>query len=166
VHLQQLTVFFRAALECSVYLAPTEPGLSASELFEVGKRAGYQEGEMGDALPRVATQYFGQSRNLLPDLDPTWPHFLLPQTPDYRNVAAFDSMYSQFNDSLKAVGRRARLERRVIVERAISRGIPRKDIEAAITIALLCDVLIDKNDVLSSKHGLLVEPPPERSTEA
>lgn len=160
MHLQQLTVFLRAALECSVYLAPTEPGLSQSELFEVGKRAGYQEGEMGDALPRVATQYFGGSRKMLSDPDPMWPHFVLPQTPDYRNVAAFDSMHSQFNDSLKAVGRGARLERRVIVERAISQGIPRKDIEAAITIAILCDVLVDKDDVLSSTHGLVVEPLP------
>ncbi len=51
MHLQQLTAFLRAALECSAYLAPTERGLSASELLEVGKRAGYQEGEIGDALP-------------------------------------------------------------------------------------------------------------------
>ena len=97
---------------------------------------------------------------MLPDPDPMWPQFVLPQKPDYRNVAAFDSMHSQFNDSLKAVGRGARLERRVIVERAISQGIPRKDIEAAITIAILCDVLVDKDDVLSSKHGLVVEPLP------
>ena len=160
MHLQKLTTFLKAALECSVYLAPTDPGLSTSELFEVGRRAGYQEGEMGDALPRVATQYFGQSRKLQPDPDPMWPHFVLPQTPDYRNVAAFDSLYSQFNDSIRALGRGARLERAVIVERAIAQGIARNDIEAAVTIAILGDVLVDKNGVLSSKHGRVVEPLP------
>jgi hypothetical protein len=160
VHLQQVAAFLRAALECSVYVAPTDPGLSTSELFEVGKRAGYQEGELGDALPRVATQYFGQARKSLPDPNPMWPTFVLPQTPDYRNVAAFDSLYSQFNDSIRASGRGARLERGVIVERAIAQGIPRNDIEAAITIAILCEVLVEKNGTLSSKHGHVMEPLP------
>ena len=126
----------------------------------MGKRAGYQEGELGDALPRVATQYFGRARKLLPDPDPMWPHFVLPQTPDYRNVAAFDSMYSQFNEIIRSQGRGARLERGVIVERAIAQGIPRDDIESAITIAILCEVLVDKNGALSSKHGHVVEPLP------
>ena len=38
---QELIAFLKAALECSVYVAPLEPGLTYDELIEVGKGAGY-----------------------------------------------------------------------------------------------------------------------------
>jgi hypothetical protein len=50
---QEVTKFVRAALECSVFLSPRDPGLTHDELFEIGKRVGYEKGEIGDALPGV-----------------------------------------------------------------------------------------------------------------
>ena len=47
---QEVQQFLAAALECSVYVAPKDPGLTHAELFEAGGRVGYQEGELGDAL--------------------------------------------------------------------------------------------------------------------
>ena len=34
--LHRVVAFVRAALECSIYLAPTEPGLTHAELVEIG----------------------------------------------------------------------------------------------------------------------------------
>jgi hypothetical protein len=72
---QEVVAFIRAALECSVYVAPLKPGLSYDELVEVSKRAGFQEGEVGDALPQVVRQRFGGGR-FQPDPDFThWQIF-------------------------------------------------------------------------------------------
>ena len=81
---QEVQQFLTAALECSVYVAPKDPGLTHAELFEAGGRVGYQEGELGDALRGVAAQmYFGDSR-LMPRAGFTWSQFNIPEEPDYR----------------------------------------------------------------------------------
>ncbi len=156
---QAVVNFLQIALECSVYVAPTAPGLTRTELFEVGRRAGFQDGEIGDALPRITTESFGRSARLLSNLmDPMWPYFNARPEPDYRNVAAFDFMHSQMNALIKSEGaRNARLDRSVLVDRAIAEKIPRNDIEAAITISILGNVLVEKDNILSSKYGLVVE---------
>jgi len=41
---QEIITFLKAALECSVFLDPTDPGLSYEEILEVGKRVGWQPG--------------------------------------------------------------------------------------------------------------------------
>jgi hypothetical protein len=46
---QEIISLLKAALECSIYLNPTDPGLSYEEILEVGKRLGFQAGEVGDA---------------------------------------------------------------------------------------------------------------------
>jgi len=51
--LQEVVQLLQAAIEASVYIAPTEPGLTATELYEIGKRTGLKEGEIGDAMPQV-----------------------------------------------------------------------------------------------------------------
>jgi hypothetical protein len=154
--------FLQIALECSVYVAPREPGLTYDELLEVGKRLGLQAGEIGDALPRVTTEYFGRGgRLLLTHPDPMWPYFNARPEPDYRNVTAFDFMHSRLNALIKSEGARyARIDRSVLVDRAIAAKIPRNDIEAAITISLLCEVIVEKDNVLSSRHGIPFEPLP------
>jgi hypothetical protein len=43
----------RQALECSVFVAPTEPSLTYAEISEVVKRLGYPDGEINDAF-RIA----------------------------------------------------------------------------------------------------------------
>ena len=42
--------FLAAALECSIYVSPTEPGLTKQELVESCLRAGYKQGESSDAV--------------------------------------------------------------------------------------------------------------------
>ena len=163
MNLQEIVRFLQVALECSVYLAPLDPGLSYAEISEVGKRAGLQGGEIEDALPGLALSHFGGSKRLLPAPNALWIVFSIPQVPEYRSIAAFDFMHSQFNASLRAEGKRnARLERSVIVERAIAANIPPRDIEAAITISVMCDLLVDKDGVLSSKSGMVYEPLPSQ----
>lgn len=162
--LQEVTGFLQVALECSIYLAPREPGLTHDEIHEAGKRAGFQAGEIGDALPTVTTQYFGSRANrLLPNehMVVMLAIFTLPRDPDYRNIAAFDFMYSQFNASLRAEGaRNAQLERNIIVERVIAQKIPRHDIEAAITISIMSKHIVEKGDLLHLASGRVYEPLP------
>lgn len=122
---QQLIAFLKACLECSVYIAPTEPGLTYDELLEAGKRAGYQPGQISDAMQDVTTIYFGrQNRRLQPERNDTalWLHFGIAQEdPDFRNPDAFDFVFDQLRTSVNANGaRNAKLERSVIVEREIS----------------------------------------------
>lgn len=159
---QKVMAFLQIALECSVYVAPKEPGLTYAELLEVGKRVGLQAGEIGDALPRVATQYFGRSGRLFLDHpDPMWSHFAMRREPEYRNIEAFDFMHVQLNDLIRSEGaRNARIDRAVLVDRAIAAGISRDHIEAAITISALCDVVVEKDNVLSSRYGTPIEPLP------
>jgi hypothetical protein len=153
--LQDVINFLNASLECSVYHAPKEPGLSYDEIQEIGKRAGFQPGEIGDALPRVTTQYFGVPR-LMPgrDVIATWSILILLKNPDYRNVNAFDFVYSQLNDLVRSVGAASALiERDVVVERAVARNLPRLDVEAAITISILTGQITEKNGHLSFTSG-------------
>ena len=64
---QEIDSFVGAALECSVYAAPLEPGLTYEELLEVGKRVGLQKGEIADSLSRAAFAYFDGTLRLRPD---------------------------------------------------------------------------------------------------
>ena len=144
--------FLRASLECSFYLAPRECGLTAEEMYEAAKRADFQQGEIGDALPKVATQYFGRGpRRLLPDQHATalWGILSIPQNPEYRNIDAFDFVYAQLNANVRAMGAGgAQIERNVLVERAIAENIPRLDVEAAVSILVICGQLAEKDDQL------------------
>ena len=67
-HSQDVIAFVRAALECSVYLAPLDPGLSYEDLLVVGKAAGYQEGEIDDAIHAAHLDSFGYGRRFKPDV--------------------------------------------------------------------------------------------------
>jgi hypothetical protein len=50
IHLQKVKKFIAEALECSVFANPREPGLTFAEINEIGARAGFREGEIGDAF--------------------------------------------------------------------------------------------------------------------
>jgi len=149
--------FLKAALECSVYLAPTEPGLTYNELLEVGSRAGLQPGEISDALYHIATQHIGRpNARLLPNANAMvlWIHFMRPEEPEYRNPQAFDFVFEQLGASARAYGARsARLEHSVIVERAVANRIPRLDIEAAIRIMILTETLQENEGILAFRPG-------------
>jgi hypothetical protein len=162
MNLTEIMQFIAAALECSVYLAPTEPGLTQSEIFEVCRRAGYQDGEIGDAVPRVVTLYIKGPERLLPSAEmKSYWQFFFHETPEFRNIDAFDFLATEMTNRAKAEGMtKAACERSLLVERAVAKDIPRRDIEAAITISLMCNRLIETNGVLRMPAGCNTYPLP------
>src|SRR5438552_1537676 len=133
--LQEVIQALQAAIEASVYLAPTEPGLTALELYEIGKRLGFKEGEIGDAMSRVANQHLGAGDDRLLLDEHLWHlpgHLIFGEEPDLRNRAAFDFVVSQLNNLAKEIGgRKAQLDRCIMVDRAFANTIPRHDVEVA-----------------------------------
>jgi hypothetical protein len=146
---QEIIAFLKTALECSVLIDPLNPGLTFQELGEIGKRAGYLDGEINDAFPHVATAYFGKDK-LLPSANDTasWVFFQREQ-PDYRNFTAFDFVVSELNALTRSEGAgRALIERNVLVERAVAKGIPPNDIQVAITWQVMSNQLAEKDGLL------------------
>lgn len=131
--LQHVAKLFQGALECALVLSPREPGLTYQELTEVGRRLGLKDGEMNDVLTR-ASNYDGNSRRLLPEKG-TLDLFIFREDPELRHFDALDFVMSELNERIReAGGRAARLDRAVVVERAVERGIPRTGAEAAVTL--------------------------------
>lgn len=151
---QQVKALLLAALECSFYVAPEEPGLTNDELTEVGRRLNLQPGEMSDALLEVADVYMGMhdAERLLPSKTGSlihWQYFIQKEEPEYRDIAAFDYVYLALRDSARASGiGNVRLERKMLVERAIRDGISKNSILAAIAILIFTEVLQDTNGIL------------------
>jgi hypothetical protein len=120
---QEIVSFLKTALECSVLVEPLDPGLTFDELIEIGNRAGYQNGEINDAMGFVTTQYFGRAgHKLLPnDDDLTSWVFLFLEEPEYRNFDAFDFVVSELNALTRSQGAgRALIERSILVERGVA----------------------------------------------
>jgi hypothetical protein len=151
---QEIVELLKAALECSIFLDPTNPGLTYPELLEVGQRAGYQAGEVEDAASR-AGEHYPQSNRLVTDRmtrQAWWAY--TKEDPDYRNFPAFDFVVSQLNDRVRADGMmNAQIDRQLVVERAVASGHSRSDIEAAITYQVLSDQLTEKNGLLRFPHN-------------
>jgi hypothetical protein len=156
-HMSPVAVFLRAALECSIYHAPTEPGLTYDELLVASDKADFLPGETADALPHVTTQTFGGGSKRLElsrDLVPLLMNFIPREEPDYRNVAAFDFVFAELRQSERAHGAaNAKIERSVMVERAVSLRLPRLDVEAAITIMIMNEILFEENGILGFASG-------------
>lgn len=164
LHLMEVKKFLNAALECSIYHAPTDPGLTWEELVEGGKRAGYAEGELQDAIMGLQDNRTPSGR-FVPNGAQFihWSAFGLSATPDYRNIGAFDFVYGQLNENLRQMGRGAAgLERNVLVERAVAAGIARKDAEVAVAIAAAVGLAIEKDGVLRYKSGAVYDPLPSQ----
>jgi hypothetical protein len=161
--LQEVEQLLQAAIEASVYVTPTDPGLTAAELYEVGKRLGLKEGEIGDALPQVAMQYFGgrDRRLILPEALWHMPGFLIfTEDPDLRDVAAFDFVVAQLNELVREVGtRRARLDRSIMLDRAQARSILRHDVEVAIALMVLSGQLAEEDGAIRFKAAQSGERP-------
>lgn len=162
----QVKAFLVAALECSYYVAPQEPGLTHQELFEVGKSLGLQPGEIGDALHEVADVYMGMraDERLLPSKTGAlvhWQYFIQREEPEYRDIRAFDFVYSEWRDSARTHGAGSvRLDHSVLVERAVAAGLPRLAIETAIAILVSGEVFLENNGILQPKstHGDITLP--------
>lgn len=143
--------FITEALECSVVLNPRSPGLTFVELKQIGARLGFGEGEISDAFVTSGVHTLGGGSKLLgPDQQTRnlWKVFL-PQTPEYRNFEAFDLIYSEFTELARNLGKaRAQIGRDTLVARAVARGIPEIDIEAAITMLVFSTHMVEKDKIL------------------
>ena len=149
----RIVALLKASLECSVFISPLAPGLTFEELREVARRLGFQDGEIDDSITRVGDGYWGESRVLPSQSDRAFWHIYLFETPDYRNFTALDFIYRQLNSLVKSEGvRRAMINRDVAVERAAIAGIPRLDMQAAITYLVLAEQLIEADGVLRFRY--------------
>jgi hypothetical protein len=143
----------KAAVHCSVFVSPTSPGLTPMEVVEVGKRLGFKEGEINDAIGRARNnehvlQYIGRPY-LQPAPNTEWCDFFFRDDPDFRNVAAFDFVRNELQELAKQHGaKHAQIERAVLVERGVHQGIPRDDIEATITVMVLGEHCVEKDSIV------------------
>ena len=154
---KELVSFLKAALECSVYLSPLDYGLTFQELMEIGSRAPqqFERGEISDMLSQSAGPVSVGKSRYAPQINPIWHDFSLPaRPPDFRNVEAFDFVFS----TLKAIARKegtanARIDRSVLLARAIAAQLPALDVEVAITIFKLVDHINESGGVLQLARG-------------
>jgi hypothetical protein len=151
---REIISLLKAALECSIYISPRDPGLTHQELLEIGERAGYLDGEINDSLRNVVTAYFGLQPKHLPSEQDTsiWAAYF-PEEPEYRNFVAFDFVIEQLNQLTRSEGgARAVIDHNVLVERAVAKGISSHDIEVAVTWLKMAKQLIEKDNVLRFAH--------------
>ena len=154
---QRLIAFLKACLECSVHIEPTAPGLTFEELREAARSMNYQAGEISDVLPQVADPTGGgRGEKYMPNPNDAvmWLIFAIPEEPDYRNPKAFDFVFEQMRQSAREYGsRNARIERRVVVERANSQSIPRNDTQVAVTMMVMNGILAEHDGILRYANG-------------
>jgi hypothetical protein len=138
-----------AAIECSVYHAPREPGLTFQEMIEVGSQVGYQRGELGDAITAFSRgTRIADGRLQLPP-NTMLADFIFLREPEYRNRDAFEFVAKHLRDLVKAVGRdQARIPRETLVAQGVAKGQPETALEVAITLYLLEGRLVQDKDGL------------------
>jgi hypothetical protein len=94
----------KAALECSVYVSPRDPGLTYGELATIGTTAGYLEGEVNDALRHVGSRFYGVPRVVPAEQDIGQWAFFFPENPEYKDYAALDFVFDELNLRLRSEG--------------------------------------------------------------
>jgi hypothetical protein len=150
---QEIISLLKAALECSVYVSPRDPGLTYEELATIGTTAGYLEGEVNDALRHVGSRFYGVPRIAPAEQDIGQWAFYFPENPEYKDYAALDFVFDELNLRLRSEGEaRAQIERNVLVERAVAKGIERHNIEVAITWLVMAKQLVEKDSILRFAH--------------
>lgn len=146
---QEIISLLKAALECSVYVSPRDPGLTYEELAIIGTRAGYLEGEVHDALRHVGIKFWGVPRIVPAEQETSQWVFFFPENPEYKDYAALDFVFNELNLLLRSEGEaRAEIERSVLVERAVAKNIQRHNIEIAITWLVMGRQLVEKDSIL------------------
>lgn len=153
--------FIQDAIECSVYLSPRDIGLTAEEIREATKQAGFLRGETNDALAspiirrdgkRCFPTLLGIRRGLSVD-------FNFAFSPEYRKWEAFEFVRQELLQLAREVGAaQASLPRDTLVERGVAKGHDRKDVEIAITITVLEDIFQEKNGSISQGHATYALP--------
>lgn len=152
--LEQVREVTISALECSVYVAPTDFGLTKDELLAVAAQVGFQRGEVLDSIAGATDlREFGGER-YLPKHRGIWSQFHFYKEPEFRNFKAFEFICSELQRLVRAEGiRGANLDRNNAIERAVQSGIPRIDVQAAIAILAHDQHIIDKDGIIRFAPG-------------
>ncbi|GJD73603.1 hypothetical protein [Methylobacterium goesingense] len=154
----QINALLREALMCSLFVDPTSPGITVPELFEIGRQAGFQDGEIGDTIPHLSKEEGNGFRYLPSHHDVIFGELLEAADPPLFDTVAADFVKTELNVRIRADGiRNARLDRGVIVERAITAGHNRVAVEGAITCLVAGEVLALAGESLTPRqmHGPL-----------
>lgn len=154
----ELMDFVKVAIECSVYVAPNSPGLSHAELHEVGKRIGYEHGEIDQAIG-LALQSNNAAQpedRICPGelFDSIWDQFLFKTDPDFRSLRAFDHVRKELRDVARQFGvGKGTMDRSALIERGVTGGLQRHDLEVAVTVSVYAQHLIEENGTITIKRG-------------
>lgn len=139
---REISALLREALTCSIFVAPTDPGLDDKEILAIGKQAGYQDGEIWDAFQNISKQEFGRTRYVPTSHDLVFNEVHEEQEIPLLNVDVANFIIEALNERAKADGiQSARLDRDATVERAIAAGHDRTKVEGAFTCLLLTEQL-------------------------
>ena len=162
----QLQHLLSEALMASVFVRPLEPGLTYEEILEVGRRAGHQDGTIGDAMKSVPTGYDGDR------WIPSQEAFLrgrsfMPDDPEFLDYKAVDFIVIALNERVAAVGARdARVDRAVVTEAAVRAGHDRTAVQAAIVFMLRTGTLgEDGSSLKPTQHAGAMRLPGEFNRE-
>ena len=144
---REFNEILRQALMCSVFVDPTDPGLTDAEIFEIGRLAGFQDGEIGDTIPHVSKQGYGRYRSVPEHHEMLFSEIFEVTDPPLLDRNAADFVIAELNVRIRADGiRSARLDRGVVVERAVAAGWERLAVEGAITCLVLAEQLAQTPD--------------------
>lgn len=99
---QEIVSVVQAALECSIYRAPTEPGLTWDEIIQCVRHLGYDDGEIADALRTLSQQREG--KRYMPTYHQVMGFFYESTEPDFRNLDAIDFIFRQMRDIARKEG--------------------------------------------------------------
>lgn len=155
---QDLSALMREALMCSLFVDPRDPGLDDAEIFEIGRQARFQDGEIRDTFPHVSKEPFGRTRYVPSHHDVLFSTIIEAGDPPLLDVAAADFVKGVLNERIRADGiQRARLDRDVIVARAVAAGHPHAAVEGAITcLAVALQVKLEDGAVVPRQaYGLM-----------
>ncbi len=152
--LLEIHKFINAAVEASIYVNPTDHGLTPSEVFEVGRGAGFLDGELRDAVNNML-QFGGLGTNdgrlrLVSDPSFQLADFILELDPEFRNVKAFQFVAMRFRELARQFGMsEAKANRASLVAQGIEAGFSQNEIEVAVEMSLLVGRLNEENGVLA-----------------
>lgn len=158
------------AIEASIYEAPSDWGLTPDEAVEAGRAAGFQDGELRDAIRDVLQagqveqstgsrlRFAPQVVHLLELLD-----FLVERKPERRDVQAFQFIYDFFEKRAQELGReKALATRAALVAQGAAAGLTGKNVEVAVEVLLLGGVLVQQDKSVLRFTGSYASPKVQR----
>lgn len=144
--------FVKTALEITVFLSPTEQGLTEEEIIGLAQQLGYERGETEDAIKRTGAGY--RKGRLLPTVNGMWSMFQIQENPEFRNVKAFEFVHDELRAVMRSQGMEAAcIDRGVLVERGVARGLPGIDVEAAIAVNVMLEYFTETDGIVRFARG-------------